>query len=64
MTYKSLLTFFSLAATFRYGALIVFANYLIETRMNGSKSESWPPFPVWLKEHREITTILGRRTLA
>ncbi|KLO17434.1 hypothetical protein SCHPADRAFT_900700 [Schizopora paradoxa] len=49
---------------YRYGALIVFANYLIETKMNGSKSESWPSFPVWLKEHREITTILGRRTLA
>jgi len=49
---------------YRYGALIVFANYLIETKMNGEKSAPWPSFPVWLKEHREITTILGRRTLA
>ncbi|OCH86618.1 hypothetical protein OBBRIDRAFT_890367 [Obba rivulosa] len=45
---------------YRYGALIVFANYLIEMK------ESQGPeitFPAWLRERREITTLLGRRSL-
>lgn len=40
---------------FRYGTLIVFANYLID------KTDK--PFAKWLTEHREITTVLGRRSL-
>ncbi|QRV75009.1 paladin [Ceratobasidium sp. AG-Ba] len=44
---------------YRYGTLIVLANYLIERRQN----HALPSFPAWLKEHREITTLLGRRSL-
>ncbi|KAF8176691.1 inositol hexakisphosphate-domain-containing protein [Mycena galopus ATCC 62051] len=39
---------------YRYGSLIVFANYLIEPQVT---------FTDWLKEHREITKLLGRRSL-
>ncbi|CAL1716907.1 unnamed protein product [Somion occarium] len=45
---------------YRYGALIVFANYLLEMRENPGLDCS---FPAWLKERREITTLLSRRTL-
>ena len=45
---------------YRYGTLIVFANYLIETREEKSISVT---FPEWLSEHREITKMLGRRSL-
>jgi len=48
---------------YRYGALIVFANYLIESRERGSPEKPFPSFPDWLKEHREITKLLSRRTL-
>lgn len=52
----------------RYGALIVFANYLIELKELAAQKEpgsvGTPSFPEWLKERREITTILSRRTLA
>jgi len=41
----------------RYATLIVFANYLLE----GPTSSV--PFPAWLKEHREITTIMNRLEL-
>ncbi|KAI0330242.1 hypothetical protein GY45DRAFT_1323965 [Cubamyces sp. BRFM 1775] len=44
---------------YRYGTLIVFANYLIEMR-EGKDEVS---FPAWLQERREITTLLGRRSL-
>ncbi|KAL7279008.1 hypothetical protein ACG7TL_006840 [Trametes sanguinea] len=44
---------------YRYGALIVFANYLIEMR-EGKEEVS---FPAWLEERREITMLLGRRSL-
>lgn len=47
---------------YRYGTLIVFANYLIEMKETEGKSEE-VTFPRWLKEHREITTLLGRRSL-
>ncbi|KAL5486072.1 hypothetical protein ACEPAI_7116 [Sanghuangporus weigelae] len=51
-----------------YGALIVFANYLIELKELAAQKEAGsvevPTFPEWLKERREITTILSRRTLA
>lgn len=44
---------------YRYGTLIVLANYLIERRGN----HALPSFPTWLKEHREIKALLGRRSL-
>ncbi|CUA76059.1 Paladin [Danio rerio] [Rhizoctonia solani] len=44
---------------YRYGTLIVLANYLIERRQRNITSS----FPTWLKEHREITRLLGRRSL-
>ncbi|KAI0052293.1 hypothetical protein FA95DRAFT_1553613 [Auriscalpium vulgare] len=53
---------FSLAANYlyRYGALIVFANFLIETRRGEAKDIM---FPEWLAAHREIAKLLGRRSL-
>lgn len=45
---------------YRYGTLIVFANYLVETREAKSDEVS---FPAWLQERREITMLLGRRSL-
>lgn len=45
---------------YRYGTLIVFANYLIEMK-EGQVPET--SFPAWLRERREITTLLGRRSL-
>ncbi|KAG7089324.1 hypothetical protein E1B28_011021 [Marasmius oreades] len=45
---------------YRYGTLIVFANYLIEMRESKGKELT---FPAWLDEHREITKLLGRRSL-
>ncbi|KAH9856633.1 inositol hexakisphosphate-domain-containing protein [Lenzites betulinus] len=45
---------------YRYGTLIVFANYLIEMREGKSDEAS---FPAWLQERREITMLLGRRSL-
>lgn len=46
---------------YRYGALIVFANYLIEIReMQGRETRG---FSDWLREHREIAKLLGRRSL-
>ncbi|CAE6515835.1 unnamed protein product [Rhizoctonia solani] len=44
---------------YRYGTLIVLANYLIERRQRNITSS----FLAWLKEHREITKLLGRRSL-
>lgn len=44
---------------YRYGTLIVFANYLIEMR-EGKTDVS---FPEWLQTRREITMLLGRRSL-
>ncbi|KAF9561985.1 hypothetical protein CPC08DRAFT_707027 [Agrocybe pediades] len=46
---------------YRYGTLIVFANYLIEMREPRTGPE--PTFPEWLHEHREITKLLGRKFL-
>jgi hypothetical protein len=59
--------FFSMAGTnfmtvrYRYGVLIVFANYLIERRFGEASQDT--TFPEWLSEHREITKLLGRRSL-
>ncbi|KAF8121766.1 inositol hexakisphosphate-domain-containing protein [Boletus edulis] len=47
---------------YRYGTLIVFCNYLIEMRESTGKGEE-KPFPAWLREHREIAKLLGRRSL-
>ncbi|KZT67481.1 hypothetical protein DAEQUDRAFT_729142 [Daedalea quercina L-15889] len=47
---------------YRYGTLIVFANYLIEMK-EGGDSGSQATFPDWLKERREITMLLSRRSL-
>ncbi|KAI0303565.1 inositol hexakisphosphate-domain-containing protein [Multifurca ochricompacta] len=53
---------FNLAVNYlyRYGVLIVFANFLIERRFGEAKQDT---FPEWLSEHREITKLLGRRSL-
>ncbi|KZT29832.1 hypothetical protein NEOLEDRAFT_1174835 [Neolentinus lepideus HHB14362 ss-1] len=45
---------------YRYGMLIVFANYLIESRETIGNEVS---FPAWLREHREITKLLEKRSL-
>ncbi|OJA21653.1 hypothetical protein AZE42_09324 [Rhizopogon vesiculosus] len=46
---------------YRYGTLIVFANYLIEIReMQGTETRG---FSDWLREHREIAKLLERRSL-
>ncbi|KAI0360175.1 hypothetical protein OH77DRAFT_1394828 [Trametes cingulata] len=45
---------------YRYGTLIVFANYLVEMREGKTEEVS---FPAWLQERREITMLLGRRSL-
>ena len=50
----------SCIARYRYGTLIVLANYLIETR---GSAEEVITFPTWLHEHREIEKLLGRRLL-
>ncbi|KAG8942418.1 hypothetical protein FRC03_003227 [Tulasnella sp. 419] len=48
------------AYLYRYGALIVFSNYLIERREKETNEEN---FAVWLKKHREISSLLTRRSL-
>jgi len=45
---------------YRYGTLIVFANYLIELQ---EKKGPEVTFPEWLHEHTEITKLLQRRSL-
>ncbi|KAG5718118.1 hypothetical protein E4T56_gene7385, partial [Termitomyces sp. T112] len=45
---------------YRYGALIVFANYLIEMK---DLVRVVVPFPEWLRTHREITKLLERESL-
>jgi len=42
--------------------LIVFSNYLVEMQESG-QDVGETSFPGWLKERREIQTLLGRRTL-
>lgn len=46
---------------YRYGMLIVFANYLIEMR-ESTKAED-VTFEEWMEEHREIAKFLQRRSL-
>jgi len=45
---------------YRYGTMIVFGGYLIEAKMLNNQQVT---FPDWLREHREITKLLGRRSL-
>jgi hypothetical protein len=45
---------------YRYGTLIVFANYLIEIQEEKGPQVT---FPEWLQEHTEITKLLERRSL-
>lgn len=46
---------------YRYGSLIVFANYLIELQERRGGPEV--TFAEWLDKHREITNLLSRRSL-
>ncbi|KAF8322469.1 hypothetical protein DL93DRAFT_2123864 [Clavulina sp. PMI_390] len=48
---------------YRYGALIVLTNYLIERKASTAAQEEIKTFPVWLREHREISTLLLRKTI-
>lgn len=47
--------------SYRYGMLIVFANYLIE--MRGGANSGDVTFEEWMEEHREIAKLLQRRSL-
>jgi len=46
---------------YRYGMLIVFANYLIEMRESTDPGDV--TFEEWMEEHREIAKLLQRRSL-
>ena len=48
-------------ARYRYGMLIVFANYLIEMRESTNTEDV--TFEEWVEEHREIAKLLQRRSL-
>jgi hypothetical protein len=45
---------------YRYGTLVAFANYLLEMK---ESHEPEVTFQQWLREHREITKLLERRSL-
>ncbi|KAL4066939.1 inositol hexakisphosphate-domain-containing protein [Scleroderma yunnanense] len=47
---------------YRYGTLVVFANYLLEVRQLSGKGQEMP-FSTWLREHREIEKLLERKSL-
>jgi len=57
----SVVALYLMRGRYRYGTMIVFANYLIERREPREGPET--TFPEWLREHREITKLLGRRSL-
>lgn len=44
------------------GALIVLANFLLETKEQGVPLEQ-TAFPAWMQQHREIRSVLSRKTL-
>jgi hypothetical protein len=59
---------------YRYGTLIVFANYLVEVRTanegdklnqhgEAKEAKAMPTFSAWLTQRREIRTLLGKRSL-
>ncbi|ORX37949.1 inositol hexakisphosphate-domain-containing protein [Kockovaella imperatae] len=47
---------------YRYGTLIVFANFLLEMKEKGTTLEE-TDFPAWLTYHREISSVLSRKGL-
>ncbi|WWC93062.1 uncharacterized protein L201_008027 [Kwoniella dendrophila CBS 6074] len=47
---------------YRYGALIVLANFLLETKEKGISLEE-SDFVTWFDQHREIGSILSRKSL-
>ncbi|WWD04103.1 hypothetical protein V865_002168 [Kwoniella europaea PYCC6329] len=47
---------------YRYGALIVLANFLLETKEKGIPLKE-TDFPAWFDQHREIRSILSRKGL-
>nr|XP_019043261.1 hypothetical protein I302_07836 [Kwoniella bestiolae CBS 10118]OCF22191.1 hypothetical protein I302_07836 [Kwoniella bestiolae CBS 10118] len=47
---------------YRYGALIVLANFLLETKEQGIPLKE-TDFPAWFDQHREIRSILSRKGL-
>lgn len=59
--YQSLLSI-ACSYLYRYGTLIALTNYLMERKAFRPVGQD-QSFPVWLREHREITNLLGRRTL-
>jgi hypothetical protein len=50
------------AHRFLDGTLIVFTNFLLETKEAGTPLEQ-SDFPSWLEKHREIRSVLSRKTL-
>lgn len=48
---------------FRYAMLIVLTAYLLEKKEEELSGEMSPPFNVWLKDKREIKTVLARQAL-
>lgn len=47
---------------YRYGTLIVLANFLLEAKEAGTPLDQ-TDFPSWMQQHREIRTVLSRKTL-
>ncbi|WVR08265.1 hypothetical protein IAU60_005312 [Kwoniella sp. DSM 27419] len=47
---------------YRYGALIVLANFLLETKEQGIPLNN-ADFPGWFEQHREIKSVLSRKGL-
>lgn len=47
---------------YRYGALIVLANFLLEAKEKGVALRD-ADFPSWLEARREIRNVLSRKTL-
>lgn len=50
-----------MGGSYRYGMLIVFADYLIEMRESTNAGDV--TFEEWMEEHREIANLLQRRSL-
>lgn len=50
------------AHRFLDGTLIVLTNFLLETKEAGTPLEQ-SDFPSWLEKHREIRSVLSRKTL-
>ena len=50
-----------MGGSYRYGMLIVFADYLIEMRESTNAGDV--TFEEWMEEHREIANLLQRQSL-